>query len=80
MRHVNRLFMIVIVCCNFNPAKGVAMPMDRLLHEQSSDTERVRYLCSYYGWCYWLPRNYAPPYLGPGVYSGYYRHERGSWW
>lgn len=80
MPRINVLFVIIMVCWAFSPAKGVAMPVVQLFRDDPINIERVHYICSIFGQCYWLPHHYRPPYLGPGVYTGYYRYERGPWW
>ena len=77
-KHV--LFAVVMVWYAFGSITGMAMPRAQLLRDDTANTDRVHYICGYYGRCYWLPRHYVPPYLGPGVYTGYYRNYRGKWW
>jgi hypothetical protein len=54
-----------------------AMPVAPIQTEQTSNTEQVRWVCNYYGRCWWRPNYYG--YYGYPRYR-YYGYPRYRYW
>lgn len=55
-----------------------AIPVAPIQTEQTSNTEQVRWVCNYYGRCWWRPNYYG--YYGYGYPRYRYRYWRRRYW